>query len=157
MNSPYIIKLYDVEEDASFIYLILEYCDGGDLVNYQSKLKDKVFSIDKATEVLAEVIIGLQTLHKEGYLHRDIKSQNVLIKNENGKQIYKLADFGFAKKKTDTSGTILGTEQFMSPEIFQENEDSSYGFQVDMWAFGVLFYFMLNLEFPFSTSCSIQK
>lgn len=59
MNSPYIIKIFDVEEDASFIYLVLEYCDGGDLVNYQAKLNNKVFSIDKATEVLAEVIIGL--------------------------------------------------------------------------------------------------
>ena len=65
--------------------MVLEYCDGGDLVNYQAKLKDKVFPMDKATEVLAEVILGLETLHAEGYLHRDIKSQNVLIKNENGK------------------------------------------------------------------------
>ena len=85
MDSPYIIKLYDVEEDDSYIYLVLEYCNGGDLVNYQAKLKDKVFPLDKATEVLTEVIIGLETLHKEGYLHRDIKSQNVLIKNEKGK------------------------------------------------------------------------
>lgn len=81
MKSPYITKLFDVEEDDNFIYLVLEYCDGGDLVNYQAKLKDKVFTIDRATEVLAEVIIGLETLHKEGYLHRDIKSQNVLVKN----------------------------------------------------------------------------
>ena len=60
---------------------MLEYCDGGDLVNHQAKLKDKVFPLDFATEVLAEVIVGLETLHQEGYLHRDIKSQNVLIKN----------------------------------------------------------------------------
>lgn len=59
MKSQYIIRLEDVEEDDSFIYLVLEYCDGGDLVNYQAKLKDKVFSLDKATEVLAEVILGL--------------------------------------------------------------------------------------------------
>jgi len=59
MKSQYIIRLEDVEEDDSFIYLLLEYCDGGDLVNYQAKLKDKVFSLDKATEVLAEVILGL--------------------------------------------------------------------------------------------------
>ena len=63
MNSRYIIRLEDVQEDESFIYLVLEYCDGGDLVNYQAKLKDKVFSLDKATEVLAEVILGLETLH----------------------------------------------------------------------------------------------
>lgn len=80
MNSQNIIKLYDVSEDEQSIYLLLEYCDGGDLINYQAKLKDRVFGLQKATEVLAEVIIGLEQLHQEGYLHRDIKSQNVLIK-----------------------------------------------------------------------------
>lgn len=122
MNSPNIIKLYDVFEDETSIYLVLEYCDGGDLINYQAKLPNRVFNLQKATEVLAEVIIGLEQLHQEGYLHRDIKSQNVLIKNENGKEVknvaiqcFKLADFGFSKKKADIGGTILGTEQFMSP------------------------------------------
>lgn len=87
MNSQNIIKLYDVSEDEQSIYLLLEYCDGGDLINYQAKLKDRVFGLQKATEVLAEVIIGLEQLHQEGYLHRDIKSQNVLIKTENGKEV----------------------------------------------------------------------
>ena len=64
MDSPYIIKLYDVAEDQDYIYLVLEYCDGGDLVNHQAKLKDKVYPLDKATEILSEVIIGLETLHK---------------------------------------------------------------------------------------------
>jgi serine/threonine protein kinase len=49
MSSPYITKLFDVEEDENYIYLLLEYCDGGDLINYQAKLKDKVFALDKAT------------------------------------------------------------------------------------------------------------
>ena len=72
-------------------------------------------------------------------------------------QIYKLADFGFSKKKDSVGGTILGTEQFMSPEIFSGDEENMYGFEVDMWAFGVLFYFMLNMEFPFSKKYIIQR
>lgn len=80
-----------------------------------------------------------------------------MIKNENGKECFKLADFGFSKKKADIGGTILGTEQFMSPEIFSGNESSFYGFEVDMWAFGVLFYFMLNMEFPFSKYLIMQN
>ena len=66
--------------------------------------------------------------------------------------MFKLADFGFSKKQSDVEGTILGTEQYMSPEIYKGNE---YGYEVDMWAFGVLFFFMLNLEFPFSKAISI--
>lgn len=49
MNSPYICKLYDVKEDDDYIYLLLEYCDGGDLINHQAKLKDLVFSLSKTT------------------------------------------------------------------------------------------------------------
>lgn len=60
--------------------------------------------------------------------------------------MYKLADFGFAKKNEDVGGTVLGTEHYMSPEIYSNDH---YGYEVDMWAFGVLFYFMLNMEFPF--------
>ena len=63
------------------------------------------------------------------------------------KQTYKLADFGFSKKSNEIGGTVLGTENYMSPEIYR---NQTYGFEVDMWSFAVLFYFMLNMEFPFS-------
>jgi serine/threonine protein kinase len=85
-------------------------------------------------------------LHNAGFVHRDIKAENILMKTENGKEVYKLADFGFTKNIKDISFTILGTGAYMSPEIYNEDE---YGFEIDMWAFGVLFYFMLNMEFPF--------
>lgn len=62
-----------------------EYCDGGDLLNLQAKQNGKVFTLEKATEIMAEVIKGLYDLHQAGYLHRDIKSQNILIKTENNK------------------------------------------------------------------------
>lgn len=86
-----------------------------------------------------------------GYLHRDIKPQNILLKKtEAGDDFvlisfikhYKLADFGFAKKNEDVGGTVLGTENYMSPEIYLQD---TYSFEVDMWAFGVVFFFMLNL------------
>ena len=64
--------------------MLLEYCDGGDLVNLQAMEKKKVFSLETATEYLSQVIKGFEQLHKAGYLHRDIKPQNVLLKNEDG-------------------------------------------------------------------------
>jgi serine/threonine protein kinase len=70
--------------------------------------------------------------------------------------VVKLADFGFAKKKDNISGTILGTENYIAPEIYIERENDNYGFEVDMWAFGVLFYFMLNMQYPFRTSRLMQ-
>ena len=54
-------------------------------------------------------------------------------------------------------GTILGTSYFMSPEIYNENPIRFYGYEVDIWAFGVLFYFMLNMEFPFSIKLPMKN
>lgn len=60
LQSPHITQLIDNEEDSDFIYLVLEYCDGGDLTYYQSKVaKDMTFTADKASKVLSQVILGL--------------------------------------------------------------------------------------------------
>lgn len=115
MDCPYIIKLYETLSDNDYIYLLLEFCDGGDLVGYQGDLKEKVYSLDKATFFLADVIKGLEYLHAKGYLHRDLKLQNVLRSTIGGKEVCKLADFGFSKPMKDTGGTNLGTEQFKAP------------------------------------------
>ena len=81
-KSPYIMQLLGFEEDDKFKYMICEYCNGGDLLNYQAKQPNKVFTFDKAVEILAEIIKGLELLHKTDYVHRDIKPQNILIKFE---------------------------------------------------------------------------
>ena len=63
--------------------------------------------------------MGLEHVHKNGYLHRDIKLQNILVKKgSNGNNTFKLADFGFAKRLENVNGTVLGTENYMSPEIY---------------------------------------
>ena len=80
MKSRYIMRMYGVEEDDKNTYLVFEYCDGGDLMNYQAKQPRKVFNLDEATEILVDVIYGLEQLHSSDYLHRDIKPQNILIK-----------------------------------------------------------------------------
>ena len=76
------MKMENVEEDDTYKYLICEYCNGGDLFNYQAKKKERVFTLDEAVNILADIIYGLELLHNEGYLHRDIKSQNILIKKD---------------------------------------------------------------------------
>lgn len=59
VDSPYIMKLYSFEEDENFKYMVCEYCNGGDLLNHQAKQKKQVYTLEKATEILSEVIRGL--------------------------------------------------------------------------------------------------
>ena len=82
MKSRHIMRMYGVEEDDNYKYLACEYCNGGDLLTYQAKQPNRVFNLGEATEILADVINGLEQLHREGYLHRDIKSQNIIIKQD---------------------------------------------------------------------------
>ena len=115
MDYKHIVELHEFAEDEDYFYMVLEYCNGGDLMNLQATQPNKVFSLEKATQYLSQVILGLEVLHKRGYLHRDIKPQNVLVKTVNNEKVFKIADFGFRKKATDIFGTVLGTEQYMAP------------------------------------------
>lgn len=88
MKEEHFVKLLAFHEDDKYFYLLLEYCDGGDLLNLQATLPDKVFPLHMALQLMSQVILGLQALHSRGYLHRDIKPQNVLIKNVLGKNVH---------------------------------------------------------------------
>ena len=98
-------------------------------------------------EVFVYFIIKFQYTNLKMALHIIKKDKNNVNVKINTTQTYKLADFGFAKQIDLNGGTVLGSEPFMSPEVFSSEK---YGFEVDMWAFGVIFYFMLNMEYPFS-------
>jgi|JI6StandDraft_1071083.scaffolds.fasta_scaffold06724_6 serine/threonine protein kinase len=132
---------------SAYYFMVLEYCDMGNLLTYQSKLKSKTFSLSEALEILVEVMKGLRLVHEFNYIHRDIKSENVLIKTgENGRQ-FKIADFGFARPmNTGHANTICGTEKYMAPEILK---NQPYNRSVDIWALGILLFFMLFAEYPF--------
>ena len=84
MKFEHIVQLHEFLNDDDYYYILLEYCEGGDLMNLQTTMPNKVFTLEKATEYLSQVIRGLQELHSKGYLHRDIKPQNVLVKKQGG-------------------------------------------------------------------------
>ena len=88
MSFEYIVELKEFLQDDEYFYMVLEYCDGGDLMNLQAKQPNKVFTLALATEYISQVILGLESLHRRGYLHRDIKPQNVLVKEEKGLKVF---------------------------------------------------------------------
>lgn len=133
------IKIYDCFDTPQFIYIVLEYCDGG---NLQEKIdKEGELNEEYAKEVLRQILMGVQILEKQNIAHRDIKPENIFIAG--GK--HKLGDFGFAKQKSMFS-TQLGTPPYQAPEYFNSYNQSN---KVDVWSTGVLFHQILFKEIYF--------
>ena len=130
-------KLIDYAEDEEYVYIVIEFCEGGVL---REKLKSSKFGEPKSLKILTEIAKGLQALHKSGIMHRDLNLQNILLKNGH----YKIADFGSSLKEK-TSNKEAGTHTYKAPEIIRiyRGEQVEYTNKVDVWALGVMFYKML--------------
>ena len=139
LNHPNIVKLYDVINDNGKIYMILEYCNGGDLSKYIRKKKtcydNKYFQ---------EILDGMRYLYEHHIMHRDIKPANFLIHEHS----IKITDFGFAKsfEKHELSLTFCGSPLYMSPEILKH---SPYTSKSDLWSLGVILYELILKEHPY--------
>lgn len=131
-----IIKLYDIKKTSNNIYLMLEYCNEGDLMQYLKK-KGKLTE-EEAVDIFIQILNAFKTLEKNKIMHRDFKLPNIL--KHNG--IIKIADFGFSKILGDDAftTTMLGSPLNMAPEILGGKD---YNSKADIWSIGTCFYEML--------------
>ena len=157
-----IVKLYGVERTSSTYFLVMEYCETGDLHFFLKK-----FGLGISPEMLYNFIQqignGLQYLKSQEIIHRDLKPQNIMIKGQWPDITLKLADFGFARflHDNDMAETICGSPIYMAPEI---QFNSPYTSAVDMWSLGVIIYEMIvsqppfpNCKSPFELTNEIKK
>ncbi|CAF1588052.1 unnamed protein product, partial [Rotaria magnacalcarata] len=150
-DPQWITKLYYAFHDNENLYLLMEYYYGGDLLTLLSTYDDK-FSEDMTRFYVAEIILAVDSLHKLGYIHRDIKPDNILI---DGSGHIRLADFGSCLRMradgTVQSNVSVGTPDYISPEVLcamNENE-SCYGSLCDWWSLGCVMWEMLFGAPPF--------
>jgi len=146
LNHPNIVKLYDVIFDNKNLYLILEYCNGGDLSKYISKSKSKYDD-----KYFHEILEGMKYLYDNHIMHRDIKPANFLIHNHS----IKITDFGFAKsfEQHELSTTFCGSPLYMSPEVLKNNP---YSYKSDLWSLGVILYELIVKTHPYYVTEKIQ-
>ena len=94
----------------------MEYCDMSTLHSYQSKMASKVFPLAEAVRIFRQIINGLEAIHANNIIHRDIKCDNIFLsKKKGGSFVCKIGDFGFAKVIHDTTKTNCGTTLYMAP------------------------------------------
>lgn len=162
LKHPNILKLEDVIPNGDHIYVILEYCNGGDLAtkfrdyNKKQQLHD---GLDEETvKYLAKQIVdGLKYMHDRNVVHRDLKPQNILLHSDgdiNWKNMtIKIADFGFAKifEERTLMQTICGSPLYMAPEILSMQK---YTVGADLWSLGVILYELL-FGFPLFNVASV--
>ena len=146
IDNENVMKLYDVIDTPSNLYLVLEYINGINLLEIIKNEKYHFLKEERAKKIFLQVVKGISYCHKKNIFHRDIKLENILVLKDD---TIKIIDFGFGIKcnKDTYQKLFCGTPSYMPPEIVKkEKYIACYS---DIWSLGVLFYAMLFGIFPF--------
>ncbi|KAM4795378.1 serine/threonine-protein kinase Nek5 isoform 2-T2 [Rhinophrynus dorsalis] len=147
MKHPNIVTFFTSIEEKNKLYIVMEYCDCGDLMKRINKQRGVLFDEDQILSWFVQISLGLKHIHDRKVLHRDIKAQNIFLAN-NG-TLAKLGDFGIARVLNNTmelARTCVGTPYYLSPEIC---ENRPYNNKTDIWSLGCVLYEMCTLKHPF--------
>eukprot|EP00331_Platyophrya_macrostoma_P025114 CAMPEP_0176451944 /NCGR_PEP_ID=MMETSP0127-20121128/28192_1 /TAXON_ID=938130 /ORGANISM="Platyophrya macrostoma, Strain WH" /LENGTH=490 /DNA_ID=CAMNT_0017840205 /DNA_START=87 /DNA_END=1559 /DNA_ORIENTATION=- len=146
VNSPFVAHLYTAFQTKEYCYLVMEYMPGGDLLSYSEK--GQRMNEEAAKFYVAEIALGLNSLHEKKLIYRDLKPENILTDLE-GHAV--LSDFGLSKKqkKDELNYSICGTPHFIAPEVYKK---VGYTHVADYFSLGILSFELVTGRLPFEAS-----
>jgi calcium-dependent protein kinase len=137
----------EILEDTDNYYIVTEILEGGEL--FDRIIEVKKFNEEKAAQILKQVLLAINYMHKNNLTHRDLKPENILLESKDMEKLdVKIADFGFSCIFDPEEGLdlVLGSPLYMAPEIIQ---NQVYNEKVDIWSIGVITYMLLSGSNPF--------
>ncbi|XP_034429189.1 serine/threonine-protein kinase Nek5 isoform X2 [Hippoglossus hippoglossus] len=150
MRHPNIVSFSASFQERGSLYIVMEYCDGGDLMKKINMQRGVSFTEEQIVSWFIQICLGLKHIHDRKILHRDVKTQNIFLSN--GGMKVKLGDFGIARMLNNTmelARTCVGTPSYISPEIC---ESRPYNNKTDIWSLGCVLYELCTLRHPFEGS-----
>ena len=145
---PYVVKLYEIIETYNEVYIILEYCELGNLFFYLSKINFDLKEEQIVTYV-HDISKAVYSMHNLGIIHRDLKLSNIALTKKNNKIEIRILDFGLSKilGPNQFCNEGYGTPGYAAPEVINRY---NYSFEADIWSIGVICYFLCMKRLPFN-------
>eukprot|EP01028_Stygiella_incarcerata_P007214 TRINITY_DN296_c0_g3_i1.p1 TRINITY_DN296_c0_g3~~TRINITY_DN296_c0_g3_i1.p1 ORF type:complete len:595 (-),score=129.63 TRINITY_DN296_c0_g3_i1:105-1832(-) len=147
LDHPNVVQLLMVHRSERHIYLVMEYCRGGDLARFMKN--NAPFSEEICYKFMKDIANAIHSLHVRDIVHRDLKPQNLLLTEDSMNAIVKLADFGFARyiMPQSMAETVCGSPLYMAPEVL---DTQKYDSKADLWSLGTILYEMVYGHCPFN-------
>ncbi|KAG7644547.1 EF-hand domain [Arabidopsis suecica] len=142
----YLIKYYDACEDANNVYIVMELCDGGELLD-RILARGGKYPEDDAKAIVVQILTVVSFCHLQGVVHRDLKPENFLFTSSREDSDLKLIDFGLSDfiRPDERLNYIVGSAYYVAPEVLHR----SYSLEADIWSIGVITYILLCGSRPF--------
>lgn len=144
VRHPHVVQLYEMIENNDYLYLIMEYCSGGEL--FQHIVKNRRLKEPDAAKMYQQILSGIDYIHKLGIVHRDLKPENLLLDHNN---CIKIVDFGLSNlyNQGDKLKTACGSPCYAAPEMIKG--ERYFGLGADLWSSGVILFAMVCGYLPF--------
>jgi len=152
LNHPSIVRYEEsfisTKHSETYLCVVMSYCDGGDLSHFVKNQRGRKLREKHVLDLFVQIALALHFIHNRNILHRDLKAQNIFVKDGQ----LKLGDFGISKVLTGSVAfceTMIGTPYYMSPEVFKGKR---YDLKSDIWSLGCVLYELITFKHAFDAS-----